>query len=718
MRSVRVFGRWSGPADFTIDSASNPEALVIQLTDPFFYGEWITVSLSHAVRGATGDSLTAGYVLNYWTKALPGALDLVETARIGVRLPGEVHVQTYGAYAGDLNDDGWTDLAAPNELSSDVRVFLNDGAGEYDSFTIHPLVGGASPSANEGADFDNDGFIDLAVGNGGNDKLSVLIGDGVGGFVPSATYTASASVRGIAVIDINSDGSDDIITANRNGSNLALFVNDGSGSFLPPTFIETGGFGETAIAVADANNDGIQDVFVGALSSQEFFLLLGDGAGGLTLSSQIPAGGAPWMITVGDVNNDGAVDLVSANSSSNSVSVSLGDGAGGLLPVTTYPSGAFTLAIDLGDLDGDGDLDMVSSNFSGNNWNIYENFGDGTFGAVRTYPASSTGSCAVLHDRDNDGDLDMTGIDETDDLLFLFDNIYNGVWFTADTVIGQPPLTVSFTGITNRIASQWSWDFGDDSTSTLQSPSHTYTSPGQYRVGAEILTPEGTLSAFEDKFVAVYADSVIPLRTSAPGGQVAQLDIYARNYVDLLFAQVAVRWSGGLQVTHTGATTAGLRSEHMTPALTSIDPVNKRLVYSLTAPLDTFLAAGSGPILTVSFLIPSGAAADSAQVIVNTNPAGVLEFITSLGNYSPVGGNASLVRGCCQTAGDATHDGAFNIADVIFGVARIFSGGPAPLCQDEADANADNLFNIADVTFGVARIFSGGPAPICGQTGR
>jgi choice-of-anchor B domain-containing protein len=72
---------------------------------------------------------------------------------------------------------------------------------------------------------------------------------------------------------------------------------------------------------------------------------------------------------------------------------------------------------------------------------------------------------------------------------------------------------------------------------------------------------------------------------------------------------------------------------------------------------------------------------------------------------------------CCVVAGDANSDGSFNIADVTFGIARIFSGGPAPVCQDQADADGDNTFNITDVTYCIARIFSGGPAPVCGTTG-
>ncbi len=77
----------------------------------------------------------------------------------------------------------------------------------------------------------------------------------------------------------------------------------------------------------------------------------------------------------------------------------------------------------------------------------------------------------------------------------------------------------------------------------------------------------------------------------------------------------------------------------------------------------------------------------------------------------------SLGKLCCAYAGDANHDGAFNIADITFNIARIFAGGPAPGCQDEADANGDNTFNIADVTYGIARVFSGGSPPLCGMSG-
>lgn len=42
--------------------------------------------------------------------------------------------------------------------------------------------------------------------------------------------------------------------------------------------------------------------------------------------------------------------------------------------------------------------------------------------------------------------------------------------------------TVNFTDTTNGSVQTWQWDFGDNNTSTLQNPTHTYTNPGDYPV--------------------------------------------------------------------------------------------------------------------------------------------------------------------------------------------------------------------------------------------
>lgn len=46
----------------------------------------------------------------------------------------------------------------------------------------------------------------------------------------------------------------------------------------------------------------------------------------------------------------------------------------------------------------------------------------------------------------------------------------------------EPPFTVNFQDLSTGGATGWQWDFGDGNTSTLQNPSHTYTSYGSFNV--------------------------------------------------------------------------------------------------------------------------------------------------------------------------------------------------------------------------------------------
>ena len=419
--TFRVFGRWSGPATGMFQFENGNSQVRFTPDEPFFAGEWVTVTLSKGITTSNATPMATGYSWSFWAKSdyssIVQSLDTVFT----VRDSGEGHIQCYGAYAGDLNDDGFSDLTIINEIADDVRVALNDGTGSFSGFTTYPFSGNGVASPNEGGDFNGDGIIDLAVGATVTDKLRVLLGDGSGGFVnPAVEYTGGFQMRGVTVMDIDGDGDDDICTSNVGSNNITIFLNNGNGVFNTAIPVESGSSGEFACAAADANNDGIPDLFVGTQGSGEIVLLLGDGQGGLEFASKVDAMGSPWMIAVGDVNGDGNVDVVSANASDDNAAVIFGNGLGGLSPAVTYSTPQGPIAIDLGDLDGDGDLDMVTSSYTGNSFRIFENDGSGNFINPADYPASITASCCILHDRNNDGILDFTGIDEIDDLVFLF----------------------------------------------------------------------------------------------------------------------------------------------------------------------------------------------------------------------------------------------------------------------------------------------------------
>jgi Bacterial Ig-like domain/FG-GAP-like repeat/FlgD Ig-like domain len=423
--TFRVFGRWSGPAGGTFDVVGG--SVTFTPTEPFFAGEWITVTLSKGIQNLTGQGLVKGYAWNFWTKTAAALLDLEYVGRVTARQGNETWVSPYGAYAGDLDNDGWGDITVINEQTADVRVYMSS-SGSFSGFASENLTDGLVPSPNEMGDFDNDGEIDLVVGNVNNDKISILFGDGTGDFPNGrkTSYTAGASVRGVGVLDLNGDGWDDIVTANRSASNLSIFLNNGDGTFAPAVAKEAGGSGEFSIAVADANNDGRLDVFCGIFNiPRSIIVLLSDGNGGLTAQPPVGVSGRPWQTIVGDLNNDGNVDVATDDTDGGRVAVLIGNGLGGLGAPTYYLSGgsigSYPLAIDAGDIDGDGDLELVSSNYSVGTWTLFENSA-GVFVNPRTLNSSTSGSCATLHDRNNDGALDITGVDEIDDWVYFFQN--------------------------------------------------------------------------------------------------------------------------------------------------------------------------------------------------------------------------------------------------------------------------------------------------------
>ena len=421
--SFRAFGRWSGPVEGSFTVENGNQRVIFTPDDPFMAGEYITVTLSSAIENPPlTNNLNPAYQWSFWTSSLPQPLEFFPVDTLPIRNDGEGWIQSYGAYAGDLNNDGFSDLTVINERSIDARVFLNDGFGFYNQFTTYAITDGRRPSANEPGDFNSDGEIDLAIANTDNAEMSLLFGDGTGAVPHEASYESKPELRGIGVLDVNSDGIDDVVVTNKTQGSVSLHINDGTGVMNQAITIEPGGDGEHALATGDFDNDGLLDVVVGAQTSQELFILKNDGAGNLTPVDTLAINGNPWMVAVGDVDQDGNLDVASANSNVASITIAFGDGTGQLTNPTNYPTGAFPLAVDLGDLDGDGDLDVVSSNFNGIDYTIYENDGTGTFINQQSIGALGAGSCAVIHDRDNDGDMDLTFIDEIDDLLLIFDD--------------------------------------------------------------------------------------------------------------------------------------------------------------------------------------------------------------------------------------------------------------------------------------------------------
>ena len=78
--------------------------------------------------------------------------------------------------------------------------------------------------------------------------------------------------------------------------------------------------------------------------------------------------------------------------------------------------------------------------------------------------------------------------------------------FSGDDLEGCTPLVVTFTDVNVPAGSQYSWNFGDGSTSTTSGAvTHTYTTPGCWDVGLNITTPEGCIASIDQlQYICVF----------------------------------------------------------------------------------------------------------------------------------------------------------------------------------------------------------------------
>jgi hypothetical protein len=168
-------------------------------------------------------------------------------------------------------------------------------------------------------DVNHDGKLDLAIANTANNKVTIVLGNGNGGFGAANSFDGGSQLKAIGAADFNGDGHPDIAVTNYSDANtpafVAILLGDGAGSFGAPTkfSVPTGPF---SIAVADFNGDGRFDVATANVqqNSSNIAVLLGDGAGNLGAPTNFNTGTTPSAVVARDVNLDGVPDLVVTSS--------------------------------------------------------------------------------------------------------------------------------------------------------------------------------------------------------------------------------------------------------------------------------------------------------------------------------------------------------------------------------------------------------------------
>jgi len=319
----------------------------------------------------------------------------------------------FSVTSADFNGDGKADLAVANRFTNNVSVLLGDGAGGFAPAV--QLRSGGQPDAVTSADFNGDGKADLAVTSLLSNNVSVLLGDGAGGFAPAGSFAVGANPLSVTSADFNGDGRADLAVANGTGGTVSVLLGNGAGGFAPAVNFATAA-GARSVTSADFNGDGRADLAVANGTGGTVSVLLGDGAGGFAPAVNFAAAGARSVISA-DFNGDGRADLAVANAAgpiqAGTVSVLLGNGAGGFAPAVNFTVGIQPSSVVSADFNGDGKADLAvskegtRSTGSANNISVLLGNGAGGFAPAVNFAAGGSAQSVVSADFNGDGKADL-----------------------------------------------------------------------------------------------------------------------------------------------------------------------------------------------------------------------------------------------------------------------------------------------------------------------
>jgi imidazolonepropionase-like amidohydrolase len=265
---------------------------------------------------------------------------------------------------GDIDNDGDMDVVIANgrHWPGQNRIFLNNGSGK---FSVSKTLGDerATSYSTELADFDNDGDLDIAVGNDMAPN-SLFMNDGEGNFSKVGTFGQNyAPTRNLVVADIDKDGDMDILITNRGRTN-EICLNDGKGDFAQTLEFGSSDDSTIDVEVADMDKDGDNDLILANRDAQQNYVYLNDGA--LNFSKKVPFGSGKdntRSVAVSDMNGDGFLDIVSANIGEPNA-IYFGDATLGFDTIQVFdPASNNTACLSITDFNLDGHDDIVVGNF-------------------------------------------------------------------------------------------------------------------------------------------------------------------------------------------------------------------------------------------------------------------------------------------------------------------------------------------------------------------
>jgi hypothetical protein len=136
---------------------------------------------------------------------------------------------------------------------------MNHGDGSFDTKVEYAT--GSAPRSIVAADLNGDGKPDLALDNGGERAMSILLNRGDGNFPDVIKEELTTKSQSVLSADLNGDGKGDLVVWGPE-SDVGILLGHGDGTFEGKVSYGGGGPVLMQLVAADVNGDGAVDIAV------------------------------------------------------------------------------------------------------------------------------------------------------------------------------------------------------------------------------------------------------------------------------------------------------------------------------------------------------------------------------------------------------------------------------------------------------------------------
>lgn len=279
----------------------------------------------------------------------------------------------------DFDRDGRDDLVFANRGQAGATVFMQTSAGDFSGtpVTYFTNLSDSGTYLAAAGDLNSDGWPDIAISNIYSvsidpDTISVFLQDPVNNtFWPPLNYTCEGS-RGVAIGDVNSDGRNDLVGVAQGTNEIIVYYQEYDGTLKEPGTRLAADTAPHGLRIGDVNADGRNDVVATAWTANMVDVYLQTASG--TLASRITHSVANNAVDVEivDYDGDGLNDLaVSHYQLAATISIMNQTREGKFSVSTTINAGSSPTYLAAGDFNSDGKADLAVTNRGSNNAGIF-----------------------------------------------------------------------------------------------------------------------------------------------------------------------------------------------------------------------------------------------------------------------------------------------------------------------------------------------------------